>query len=132
MPNSLSLILSSLGFLLLALPERLEVCVVDSDDLESDTRYGTHLPSLGASEACDGYLVIGALWGDVAPWWMRSESDKVFTYSDSFNNLRMEFVTDNTGKAIKMIHNLKFMKTPLENVGPLPDKLKPCIERPKR
>lgn len=82
--------------------------------------------------SCDGYLVIGALWGDVAPWWMKSESDRVFTYSDSFNNLRMEFVTDNTGKAIKMIHNLKFMKTPLENVGPLPDKLKPCIERPKR
>ena len=82
--------------------------------------------------SCDGYLVIGAMWGDVAPWWMRSVNDKVFTYSDSFNNLRMEFVTDNTGKAIKMIHDIKSMKTPLERVGPLPDNMKHCIERPKR
>ena len=82
--------------------------------------------------SCDGYLVIGAMWGDVAPWWMKSESDNVFTYSDSFNNLRMEFATDKSGKATKMIHDLKSMKTPLERVGPLPDNMKDCIERPKR
>lgn len=87
---------------------------------------------LWVMESCDGYLVSGALWGDVAPWWMKSEGDKVFTYSDSFNNIRMEFVTDENGKATKMIHNLSSLKSPLERVGPLPDDWDPCYERPKQ
>ena len=82
--------------------------------------------------SCDGYLVVGALWGDVSPWWMRSESNKVFTYSDSFSKLKFEFVTDKNGKALKMMHDIKSMKTPLKRVGPLPDNMKHCIERPKR
>jgi len=56
--------------------------------------------------SCDGYLVVGALWGDVAPWWMKSESDDVFTYEDSFTNLKMEFVTDGKGNAVRMNHDL--------------------------
>jgi len=79
--------------------------------------------------SCDGYLVSGAMWGDAAPWWMKSEGDKVFTCKDSFNNVKMEFVTDENGKAIKMIHNLEFMKSPLERVGPLPEDWEPCIKR---
>lgn len=82
--------------------------------------------------SCDGYLVAGALWGDVAPWWLKSKSDKVFTYSDSFNKVRMEFVTDENSKAVKMIHNLKSLKNPLKWLEPLPDDMKPCLERPKR
>jgi len=82
--------------------------------------------------SCDGYLVVGALWGDVSPWWMRSESNKVFTYSDSFSKLKFEFVTDKNGKALEMMHDIKSMKTPLKRVGPLPDNMKHCIERPKR
>ena len=81
--------------------------------------------------SCDGYLVIGALWGDVAPWWMKSEGDNIFTYSDSFNNIRMEFTTDKNGKATKMIHNLPSLKTPLERLGPLPEDWDPCYEQPK-
>lgn len=87
---------------------------------------------LWVMESCDGYLVSGALWGDVAPWWMKSEGDNVFTYSDSFNNIKMEFVTDESGKATKMIHNLKALKTPLERVDPIPDDWDPCYERPKK
>jgi hypothetical protein len=82
--------------------------------------------------SCDGYLVSGALWGDASPWWMKSESDKVFTYKDSFSNLRMEFVTGSDGKAVKMIHDLSFMKSPLERLGPIPDDWKPCIDRAAR
>jgi hypothetical protein len=40
--------------------------------------------------AGDGSFVAGALWGDAAPWWMNSESDKVFTYKDSFSDIRLE------------------------------------------
>lgn len=82
--------------------------------------------------SCDSYLVSGALWGDASPWWMKSESDKVFTYKDSFNNLKMEFVTGSNGKAAKMIHDLSFMTTPLDLLGPIPDDWEPCINRAGR
>jgi hypothetical protein len=82
--------------------------------------------------SCDGYLVSGALWGDASPWWMKSESDKVFTYKDSFNELKMEFVTGSNGKAVNMVHDLSFMKTPLERLGPIPDDWEPCIKRERR
>jgi len=87
---------------------------------------------LWVTVSCDGYLVSGALWGDVSPWWMKSAGDKVFTYQDSFSKLKMEFETDVNGKAVKMMHDLEFMKSPLEWVGPLPDDWDPCLERPKR
>lgn len=82
--------------------------------------------------SCDGYLVSGAIWGDVSPWWMRSAADKVFTYSDSFSNFKIEFKTDTNGKARRMIHDLNFMKSPLERLGPIPDDWGSCLERPKR
>ena len=82
--------------------------------------------------SCDGYLVSGAMWGDVAPWWMKSVGDNVFAYQDSFNKLRMEFETDGNGKAVRMKHDLKYLKSPLKRLGPLPDNFDPCMERPKR
>ena len=108
------------------------------DDLERFTGlYGDPEESnenrrLWVMVSCDGYLVIGALWGDVAPWWMKSVSDKAFSYSDSFSNVEMEFETDASGKALRMIHNLSFLKTPLERFGPIPDDWGSCLERPKR
>ena len=84
---------------------------------------------LWVRKSCDGYLVIGALWGDASPWWMKSESDKVFTYSDSFSNIKIEFVMGNDNKALKMNHDLSFMKTPLERLEPIPDDWDPCIKR---
>lgn len=82
--------------------------------------------------SCDGYLVSGALWGGASPWWMKSESDKVFTYKDPFSELRMKFVTVGNGKAVKMIHDLSFIKTPLERLGPIPDDWEPCVKRERR
>lgn len=82
--------------------------------------------------SCDDYLVVGALWGDASPWWMKSKSDEVFTYSDSFTSLKIEFVTDASGKAIKMNHDLSHLKTPLERLEPIPDDWDPCLERSKR
>ncbi len=82
--------------------------------------------------SCDGYLVSGATWGDASPWWMRSTDDKIFTYKDSWNNIRMQFKTDINGKALSMIHDLDYMKNPLERLGPVPDDYGSCLERPKR
>jgi hypothetical protein len=82
--------------------------------------------------SCDGHLVSGALWGDVAPWWMKTEGDKTFSYADSFIKLNMEFETDANGKAVSMVHDLSYMKTPLERLGPVPDDWEPCLEPPER
>lgn len=78
--------------------------------------------------SCDGYLVSGAMWGDASPWWLRSESENVFTYEDSFNDLRMSFQTGSDG-SLEMVHNLEFMESPLIRTGPLPDDWNSCLER---
>lgn len=82
---------------------------------------------LWVNVSCDGYLVSGAMWGDAAPWWMRSESETVFTMEDSFNNIRMQFTP--SGNDLEMIHNLDFMESPLQRVGPLPEDWNSCLER---
>lgn len=87
---------------------------------------------LWVTVSCDGYLVSGAMWGDASPWWMKSEGDHVFTYQDSFNKLRMEFKTDADGKAVRMKHDLEYMKSPLKRLGPLPNTFDPCLERRER
>jgi hypothetical protein len=87
---------------------------------------------LWVTVSCDGYLVVGALWGDASPWWMRSAGDNVFTYQDSFSKLRIKFETGANGKAVRMIHDLEHMKSPMELLGPLPADWDPCVERPKR
>ena len=74
----------------------------------------------------------GALWGDVAPWWMKSVDDKIFSYSDSFTNFKMEFLLEGEGVVIEMVHNLNFIKSPLKKLGPLPEDWEPCLERPQR
>lgn len=108
------------------------------DDLERFTGlYGDPTETnknrrLWVSVSCDGYLVSGALWGDAAPWWMKSAEDKKFTYSDSFSSFKIEFNTDSNGKAHKMIHDLDFIKSPLARLGSIPDEWSACIERPKR
>ena len=87
---------------------------------------------LWVTVSCDGYLVSGAMWGDIAPWWMKSVGDNVFTYQDSFSKLKMEFETDANGMAVSMKHDLEHLKSPLKRLGPLPDDFDPCMERPKR
>jgi hypothetical protein len=87
--------------------------------------------SIFVTVSCDGYLVTGAMWGDVSPWWMRSAADKVFTYADSWTNISMEFVGDG-GPGTLMQHDIEGVASPLENKGPLPDDWPECMERPIR
>jgi len=87
--------------------------------------------SIFVTVSCDGYLVTGAMWGDVSPWWMRSAGDREFTYSDSWTNFSMEFIGDG-GPGTRMKHDIEGIVSPLENKGPLPDDWAACMERPKR
>ncbi len=100
--------------------------------LYGDPEGKNKLRKLWVMASCDGYLVVGATWGDGASWWMKSVSDNSFSYSDSFSKLNISFETDGDGKAVKMIHDLNFIKTPLVRMGPTPDEWGPCVERPKR
>lgn len=84
--------------------------------------------TLFVTVSCDGYLVTGPLWADVSPWWMRSAADTVFTYSDSFTNLSMEFKADGSN----LTHDLEGLNSPLDRIGPLPADWESCLERPLR
>jgi len=84
--------------------------------------------TLFVTVSCDGYLVTGPMWADVGPWWMRSAADTVFTYSDSFTNLSLEFKADGS----KLTHDLEGVNSPLDRIGPLPAGWESCLERPLR
>jgi hypothetical protein len=63
---------------------------------------------------------------------MRSASDTVFAYSDSFMSFSMEFQTDADGKGHTMSHELDGIGSPVERSGPLPADWGECFERPRR
>ncbi len=87
---------------------------------------------LWVAQSCDGRLVIGATWGDVAPWWMTSESDNQFSYKDSFTNLNFEFNGMKDNQATTLTHDLHGLVSPLQRVGPLTDDYPKCFETPRR
>lgn len=84
---------------------------------------------LFVTESCDGYLVVGATWGDAANWWMRSVSDHEFAMTDAFRSLRIEFEIGPDGTARSVHHDLEGLPTPLPRVGPLPEGWEACIPR---
>lgn len=107
------------------------------DDLErfkglySDSDSDDNGRSIFVTLSCDGYLVAGPMWADVGPWWMRSAADKVFTYSDSWTNLSLEFVGE-SGRDMRLQHDIEGVVSPLEYKGPLPDDWDECVARPIR
>jgi hypothetical protein len=88
--------------------------------------------ALFATVSCDGYLVVGATWGDAANWWMKSVGDTTFEYADSFTQLKIEFEVGADGKAAAMNHDLKGLPSPMKHIAPLPDDWKDCVKRPLR
>lgn len=73
-------------------------------------------------ETCDGRLLFGGTWGDVAPWVFRSVSDTAFEAipSGGIANERLEFQVGWNGKVHAMAHTLKWKKSPLIRLGDLP------------
>lgn len=71
---------------------------------------------------CDGHLQLGATWGDVAPWVLRSTGDVTFEYpGDSFTKpIHVRITTGPGGKATSIAHDLEFLGSPLSRIADLP------------
>ncbi len=71
-------------------------------------------------ETCDGYLVVGALWADVANWNLTSVADESFEYSDDFLSFTMTLQVGDDGAPLSLDHTLEGVPSPLPYLGPLP------------
>jgi hypothetical protein len=88
---------------------------------------------LFVTRSCDGYLVVGAMWGDVAPWWMRSDDELRFSYADSFTSVKLTFLASGDGTIRTLEHDLSGLAQPLERQAPLPrDMFEECMKPPLR
>jgi hypothetical protein len=83
--------------------------------------------NFSVDQTCDGHVRIGAMWGDVAPWVLKSVSDTAFAsaWEDPSlpHPLRVTFHTDASGRAAAMSHNIlsnEDQLTRLERLGDLP------------
>jgi hypothetical protein len=74
-------------------------------------------------ETCDGHLLFGGMWGDVAPWVFRSDSDTAFEAipGGGIGKGRLEFQVGWNGKAHAVAHTLEWKKSPLVRLRDLPD-----------
>jgi hypothetical protein len=77
--------------------------------------------------SCDGYLVTGPMWADIAPWIMSSASENMFTYSDQYIDITLEFAIE-SGHPITITHNIEGLAGTIERMGPLPDEWESCLE----
>ncbi|HUE83433.1 MAG TPA: hypothetical protein VMM84_15065 [Pyrinomonadaceae bacterium] len=77
-------------------------------------------------ETCDGRLLFGGMWGDVAPWVFRSVSDTAFEAipAGGIGNDRLEFQVGWNGKVHAVAHTLEWKKSPLVRLGDLPPHLR--------
>jgi hypothetical protein len=75
---------------------------------------------------CDGYLVVGPMWADVAPWIMTSVADNMFNYSDQYNDITLEFLVEDGQPT--MMHNVEGLASTIERTGPIPDEFGTCHE----
>ncbi|TDR17538.1 hypothetical protein [Marinicella litoralis] len=87
---------------------------------------------LWVSKSCEGQLVVGATWGDAAPWWMQADADAVFTYSDHFFSLAIRFTLDDNNQASELTHDLANFTSPLIRTGPLTADYPSCLEPHRR
>ncbi|PWE18202.1 hypothetical protein DDZ18_00915 [Marinicauda salina] len=72
----------------------------------------------------DGYLMVGAMWGDAANWFMKSLSDTEFEqqWTNGLQPVRVTFMTDADGNAEAMSISSRYMNYDrMERVGDLPD-----------
>lgn len=77
------------------------------------------------TQTCEGILQFGAMWGDVAPWVMRSEGETSFVqaFLQPFEEqpIRIEFEVDGDGRALAMVHTFGGAESRAERLGGLPD-----------
>jgi len=71
---------------------------------------------------CDGYLVIGATWGDASNWNMRSTSDLAFE-AELFQGrmVHVTFQMSPDGTPRSLTHDQEGLDSPLQYIGPVPE-----------
>lgn len=108
------------------------------DDLErffgeyGEPGQGSARRTLFVTRSCDGYLVAGPVWADVSPWFMKSESDNTFTYSDSWTSVRLEFQGAGGATPTAVVHDVEGLPSPAPRLGPLPAGWEKCVPPPER
>ncbi|MDO8862736.1 hypothetical protein Q6D67_13580 [Haliea sp. E1-2-M8] len=75
---------------------------------------------LFVTRTCDGFLVVGPLWADTAPWYLRSEGEAAFTFRQDELQFQLEFATGDDGAARQLSHTIRGLATPMQRRGPLP------------
>lgn len=90
--------------------------------------------NLYAAVRCDGYLVIGATWGDAQRWDMRSTSDLAFEaelFGGRMVHVTFQMASDGTPESLT--HDVEGLDSPLQYVGPLPEGFGgKCLQPPMR
>ncbi len=81
---------------------------------------------LFVTQTCDGFLVVGPLWADTAPWNLRSEGEESFTFRQGALQFALEFATGDDGVAQQLSHNIRGLATPMQRRGPLPGDWPSC------
>jgi hypothetical protein len=91
--------------------------------------------NLYAAPRCDGYLVVGATWGDASPWHLRSTADAAFE-AELFGGqmIHVTFQTAPDGSPRSLAHDVDGLDSPLQYIGPVPDDWVPggCLPPPVR
>ncbi|AFJ02234.1 hypothetical protein Q7C_1077 [Methylophaga frappieri] len=86
--------------------------------------------SIFVGKTCDGLLAMSPIWADLAPWRMRSATDTVFTYSDSFTDFAVAFELNPQQQAVAFTHDIEGIANPLVRVGDLPSDYADCLPAP--
>jgi hypothetical protein len=82
--------------------------------------------NFAVEQSCDGHLRLGAMWGDVMPWTMKSVGDVEFvqgaTDPGQTTPIRIRFELDGDGRARALTHNMTDLGLPLRvaRIGDLP------------
>jgi hypothetical protein len=99
---------------------------------------GTANRDLFVTRTCNGRLAIGAMWGDVAPYVMRSEGDTRFTqiWVSEFEPVphQLDFELGPAGRATAVTHNVtaEYTFERWARVGDLPDGYEDCLDTETR
>ncbi len=87
---------------------------------------------LFVTRTCDGLLVAGPMWADIAPWILRSESKTVFTFQQGDLYFQLEFDGGGEGAPRALNHNIRGLASPMRRREPLPAEWPACQPAPAR
>lgn len=75
---------------------------------------------LFVTQTCDGFLLAGPLWADIAPWRLSSEGKEAFTFQQDGLQFQLEFASGDDGAARQLSHTIRGLASPMQRRGPLP------------